>query len=228
MALSHAQTNPQVAPILHPLVERYLSRLRVEGGLATNTLEAYRHDLARFQRYLGRQHTAMETAPPKILIGFLASLKQERLSPASVARILSALRGWYRFLVREGLAADNPLRDLAPARKSRQLPKTLTLGEVTALLDLPAGATLEDERDRAMLELLYASGLRVSELIALEVSQIDFDLGCVRVRGKGSKERLVPMGQAAHTRGSAYLEQVRPALLQGDRKSTRLNSSHRT
>jgi integrase/recombinase XerD len=206
----------QTKPILDPLVERYLGQLRVEGGLSTNTLEAYRRDLARLQQFLVRRRASVGSGiPPDIMVGFLAWLKQERLSEPSIARIVSALRGWYRYLVRAGLAEDDPTRNLAPARRARRLPKTLTLQEVTALLDLPAHPSLEDRRDRAMLELLYASGLRVSELVGLEVSQVDLALGCVRVRGKGSKERLVPMGQSARHRLSEYLDHVRPGLLKG-------------
>jgi integrase/recombinase XerD len=206
----------QTEPGLDPLVERYLGRLRVEGGLATNTLEAYRRDLARWQWFLVRRGARVGAGiSQQTLMEFLASLKQEKLAAASVARIVSALRGWYRFLVGEGLADRNPVRDLAPARRERRLPKTLTLQQVTALLDLPAHPSREDRRDRTMLELLYASGLRVSELVGLEVSQVDFAVGCVRVRGKGSKERLVPMGESARERLVDYLEHVRPDFLKG-------------
>ena len=203
-------------PLLHPLAERYLSQLRVESGLATNTLEAYRRDLAKFQQYLSRHRGRMGTSTSlHTVIGFLSSLKQEHHSAASVARIVSALRGWFRFLVREGMTAENPLRDLATARRARPLPKTLTQQDITALLDLPARPTVEDHRDRAMLELLYASGLRVSELVGLEVSQVDLNVACLRVMGKGSKERLVPMGQSARNVLVEYLEHVRPAMLKG-------------
>jgi integrase/recombinase XerD len=203
-------------PLLDPLVERYLSQLRVESGLAANTLEAYRRDLAKFQRYLGRHHFPIG-APlsPQTAVGFLSSLHHARLSAASIARMVSALQGWCRFLMREGLAQENPLRDLAPARRARRLPKTLTLRDVTALLDLPPLPTVEDHRDRAMLELLYASGLRVSELVSLEVSQVDMPVGCLRVRGKGAKERLVPMGQSARAALVAYVDHARPAILKG-------------
>jgi integrase/recombinase XerD len=216
MTVARTATEKTTRPLLDPLVERYLGQLRVEGGLASNTLEAYRRDLARLQQFLGRRRAPVGSwIPREVMVGFLTSLKQERLSAASIARIVSALRGWYRFLVREGLAEKSPVRDLTPARRTRRLPRTLTLREVTALLDLPALRSFEDRRDRAMLELLYASGLRVSELVGLEASQVDFDLGCVRVRGKGSKERLVPMGQSAHDRLSEYLTDVRPAFLKG-------------
>jgi integrase/recombinase XerD len=206
--------------LLNPLVERYLSQLRVEGGLATNTLESYRRDLFRVQRYLLRHRlNVSDFVPPHIIRSFLASLKQESLAASSVARMLSAMRGWYRFLVREKILKTSPLRDVATARRSVRLPKTLTIQEVTALLEAPSRDRAEDRRDRVMLELLYASGLRVSELVGLTLSQIDLDLGCLRVMGKGAKERVAPMGQTARDLLIEYLEQVRPVLLK--RRSSR-------
>ncbi|MDH4084371.1 MAG: site-specific tyrosine recombinase XerD [Nitrospira sp.] len=206
--------------LLDPLVERYLNRLRVEGGLATNTLESYRRDLFRVQRYWLRHRLNMsDFVPPQIIRSFLASLKQEALAASSVARLLSAMRGWYRFLVREQILKANPLRDVATVRRSVRLPKTLTLQEVTALLEAPIRDRAEDRRDRVMLELLYASGLRVSELVGLTLAQIDLDLGCLRVMGKGGKERVAPMGQTARDLLVEYLEQVRPILLK--RRSSR-------
>ncbi len=206
--------------LLDPLVERYLNRLRVEAGLATNTLESYRRDLFRVQRYLLRHRLSMsDFVPSPIIRSFLASLKQEALAAASVARMLSAMRGWYRFLVREKILHANPLHNVTAVRRSVRLPKTLTLQEVTVLLEAPIGNRAEDRRDRVMLELLYASGLRVSELVGLTLSQIDLDLGCLRVMGKGAKERVVPMGQTARDVLVEYLEQVRPTLLK--RRSSR-------
>ena len=204
------------APLLDPLLERYLSELRIEGGLAINTLESYRRDLCRLQRYL-RQHQLSIGAPvPTHMIrSFLASLKREALATSSIARLLSAMRGWYRFLVRENLVETSPLRDMTTVRRPVQLPKTLTHQEVTALLELPVRDRAEDQRDRVMLELLYAAGLRVSELIGLSLSQVDVHLGCVRVVGKGAKERVVPIGQTASTMLVEYVEHVRPVLLKG-------------
>ncbi|HEX6727789.1 MAG TPA: site-specific tyrosine recombinase XerD [Nitrospira sp.] len=204
------------AHLLDPLLERYLSELRVEGGLATNTLESYRRDLFRWQRYL-RQHQLSigDSVPPHTIRSFLASLKQEALAASSIARLLSAMRGWYRFLVREHLMEASPLRDMTTGRRPVRLPKTLTHQEMTALLELPARDRAEDQRDRVMLELLYAAGLRVSELVGLSLSQIDVNLGCVRVVGKGAKERVVPIGQTAGKMLVEYVEHVRPALLKG-------------
>jgi len=200
---------------LDPLVERYLSELRVEGGLAVNTLESYRRDLQRFQQYLSRHQIGMGVSVSKaMVVGFLSSLQGEGLAASSIARMVSALRGWFRFLIREHRVDANPLRDLPSARRAARLPKTLTMDEVTALLDVPALPSAEDQRDRSMLELLYASGLRVSELVSVAVSQVDFNVGCLRVIGKGAKERIVPMG-AASTALIEYIERARPVLLKG-------------
>jgi integrase/recombinase XerD len=206
--------------ILDPLVERYLGHLRVEGGLAINTLEAYRRDLGKLQSFLVQQRVKMgEAVVSQQLTGFLSSLKDHRLSSASMARTMSTLRGWFRFLVREGLLPVSPMQDLSTARRAVRLPKTLTMAEVTALLDLPPLPTLEDQRDRTMLELMYASGLRVSELVSVELVRLDLGVGCLRILGKGSKERLVPIGEAARAALAHYVDHVRPALL--NRRSSR-------
>lgn len=204
------------APLLDPLLERYLSELRIESGLATNTLESYRRDLLRLQRYL-MEHRLSVGAPvtPHTIRSFLASLKHEALAPSSIARLLSAMRGWYRFLVREQLVETSPLRDMTAAHRPVRLPKTLTHQEMTALLELPARDRVEDQRDRVMLELLYAAGLRVSELVGLSLSRIDVNVGCVQVVGKGTKERVVPIGQTAVKMLVDYVEHVRPVLLKG-------------
>lgn len=213
-------TAPSTA-LLDPLVERYLTQLRVEGGLATNTVEAYRRDLFRLQQHLLMHRLRMnDVVSSQVIRSFLAALKQESLATSSVARILSAMRGWYRFLVRERVLEGSPLREVAVARRPVRLPKTLTRSEVTALLELPVRDRVEDQRDRVMVELLYASGLRVSELVGLTLSHVDLDLGCLRVVGKGTKERLVPMGQTAQDLLREYLDHIRPVLLK--RRSTRV------
>ena len=213
-------TAPSTA-LLDPLVERYLTQLRVEGGLATNTVEAYRRDLFRLQQHLLMHRLRMnDVVSSQVIRSFLAALKQESLATSSVARILSATRGWYRFLVRERVLEGSPLREVTVARRPVRLPKTLTRSEMTALLELPVRDRIEDQRDRVMVELLYASGLRVSELVGLTLAQVDLHLGCLRVVGKGTKERMVPMGQTARDLLSEYLDHVRPALLK--RRSTRV------
>lgn len=200
--------------MLHPLAERYLSSLQVEGGLSINTIEAYRRDLSKFHSYLKRIGVMpLGHLTPETLTGFLRSMREARLSRASSLRCVSAIRGWLQFLMRERMIAENPAIGLAPISRGVRLPKTLSQEEVTTLLDLGAGSTPEDLRDRAMLELLYATGLRVSELVMAEVALVNLDVGYLRVMGKGSKQRLVPMGERARELLRQYVEEARPRLL---------------
>lgn len=200
--------------MLEPLAERYLSHLRVEGGLSVNTLEAYRRDLLKFQSYLARSGSVpLQRVTPSTLTGFLRSLKDAQLSQASSARCLSAVRGWLRFLRQERIIDENPSIGLTSVQRGVQLPKTLSQSEVTALLELPALPTSEDLRDRAMVELLYATGLRVSELITMELTHLNREVGYLRVTGKGNKQRLVPMGDVANRVLGQYLDEARTQLL---------------
>jgi integrase/recombinase XerD len=196
------------------LVERYLHHLRVEGGLSRNTIEAYRRDLDKFQHYLrGRNIGQLRQVTPDTVRNFLGSLHALKLSAVSSARCLSAVRGWLRFLHEERVIDAHPALDVSAARRGTRLPKALSAEEVAALLNVPAQATAEDRRDRVMLELLYATGLRVSELVSLELAQVNFDVGYVRVTGKGSKQRIVPMGEPAQRLLLEYVEVIRPQLL---------------
>ena len=197
-----------------PLVERYLNHLRVEGGLSRNTVEAYRRDLAKFQNYLHQQGIApIQQVSTEAVRRFLGSLRAAQLSQISSARCLSAVRGWLRFLRQERIINDNPALDVAAGRRGIRLPKTLSQREVAALLELPPQSTPEDYRDRVMLELLYATGLRVSELVSLETAQVNFEVGYLRVTGKGSKQRIVPMGEPARRLLHTYVEEMRPRVL---------------
>ena len=197
-----------------PLVERYLHHLRVEGGLSRNTIDAYRRDLAKLQSYLlARGITRIQRVTAEAVRGFLASLHAARLSPVSSARCLSAVRGWLRFLRQERVLDSNPVNGMTAGRRGIRLPNTLSRKEVLALLDIAPRAAIEDQRDGAMLELLYATGVRVSELVSLEVGQIDYDVGCLRVCGKGDKQRIVPMGEPASRAVSQYMERIRPLFL---------------
>jgi integrase/recombinase XerD len=196
------------------LVERYLNHVRVEAGLSRNTIEAYRRDLQKFQRYLRQQNIAqLRRVTTDTVRSFLSSLHALKLSPVSSARCLSAVRGWLRFLLEQQFIDEHPARDIAPARRGTRLPKTLSEEEVAALLEVPVQATAEDRRDRVMLELLYATGLRVSELVSLELAHVNLEVGYLRVTGKGSKQRIVPMGEPAQRLLLDYVHTVRPQLL---------------
>jgi integrase/recombinase XerD len=197
-----------------PLVERYLNHLRVEGGLSRNTVEAYRRDLAKFQAYLHHQtHVPIGQVTTETVRGFLRSLNTAQLSQVSSARCLSAVRGWLRFLRQERMIDDNPASGVTVRHRGMRLPNTLSQREVAALLEVPSHPALEDQRDRVMLELLYATGLRVSELVSLQMAQVNFEVGFLRVTGKGSKQRIVPMGELARRLLQQYVDQVRPSIL---------------
>jgi integrase/recombinase XerD len=196
------------------LIERYLNYVRVEGGLSRNTIEAYRRDLEKFQRHLRQQKIGqLRNVTPHTVRSFLSSLHALRLSPVSSARCLSAVRGWLRFLHDQHIIDAHPALDVAPARRGTRLPKVLSEREVAALLEVPVQATAEDRRDRVMLELLYATGLRVSELVSLELAHVNLQVGYLRVTGKGSKQRIVPMGEPAQQLLLDYVQIVRPQFL---------------
>jgi len=194
------------------LMDRFLEHLVVERGLAQNSLEAYRRDLTRYAEYLkgrGKEVTRLDRAEvPR----YLLALREAGLSPRSVARHLSAVRQFHRFLVREGRATADPTAHLESPRPWQRLPTVLTSEEVERLLAPSEATTPQALRDRAMLEVLYASGLRVSELVGMRLGDLDLTVGVVRVVGKGHKERLVPLGDAAVASLRSYLAKGRPRL----------------
>lgn len=199
---------------LDSVIERYWNHLRVARGLSRNTLMAYQRDVATFQQYL-HDHGLIEAkdVSPPFLSGFLEHLHRSGLAPASRARALAALRSLFRFLKQEGIVSANPTVSLRSTLRARRLPKTLSVEEVTGLLALPAGTSPEDQRDRAMVEVLYAAGLRVSELIGLKIDQCNLEVGYLGITGKGDKQRVVPIGRPAVEEMQAYLLHVRPVLL---------------
>ena len=195
------------------LRREYLDFCRVEKGLAANSLDAYRRDLARLAAFLGSRGRALEQAAPDDLRAFVDSLYADGMSGRSVARHLSAVRRFYLYLVDRGRILDDPAADLSSPTQWKQLPKFLTLDEVDRLLAAPDPETARGGRDRAMLQLLYATGLRVSELISVEQAHLNLELGVVRTRGKGDKQRLVPVGKQALEAIEDYVERGRAALL---------------
>ncbi|WP_448509463.1 site-specific tyrosine recombinase XerD [Immundisolibacter sp.] len=197
------------------MIERFLDSLWLERGASRLTLDAYRGDLQGFAAHLAARAVPLANAGRADLLGYLAAPQQAGLAPRSLSRRLSALRGFYRYLVREGLTQEDPTARIESPRLGRPLPKTLTEIDVDRLLAAPAGDTPEALRDGAMLELLYASGLRVSELVGLRIAQVDLNRGVLVVLGKGARERMVPIGETALTRIETYLVQARSALLGG-------------
>jgi integrase/recombinase XerD len=199
-------------------LERYLDYLSAEKGLAPNTISAYRTDLQRLARALGRRPIARAKTED-----LLATLREMRLagnSPRSVARWIVVVRGFFSHLVVEGVIRQDPSAHLESPRTWRPLPKTLTPEEVERLLAAPETATPRGLRDAAMLEVLYGTGLRVSELVGLRLGDLRLDAGYLRCWGKGSKERVVPLGGEAEARLQRYLAEARPMLLRGRRSDT--------
>ena len=207
------------------LLGRYLNYLAVEKGLARNTLESYAHDLRKYFDFL-RNKDHQQVAQHDIL-SFLARLAEDGMASPSIARCLAAVRGFHKYLLTDGLAVSDPAVNIETPKGWQRLPKTLSSGEVEALLRQPDPGTPLGLRDRAMLELLYATGLRVSELVGLQRDNINLERGYVIVVGKGSKERAVPLGDIAATMVRSYLERSRPLLLKGAETEALFLSSRR-
>jgi integrase/recombinase XerD len=195
-------------------IRSFLTYIRVEKGLAENTRLAYGRDLAKFSAFAGKRGKAVETIDRSDIIDFLASLYRQGLDSRSVARHLVTLRNFFRFAQREGLIPENPTAQLESPRVRMRLPTFLSVEEVRRLLEQPDTNTPAGLRDRAMLEMLYGCGLRVSEMLDLKVDDVSFDMGYLRTVGKGSKERLVPVGRAALKALTEYLKYGRAKLLQ--------------
>jgi len=198
-----------------PVIELFLDNLWAERGLSDNSLQSYRHDLLHLQDRLAAQGKHLKDAKREDLLSILASELQQGKSPRSLSRYLSAYRQFYRWLVREGTIGSDPVALIESPKTGRGLPKALTEEQVESLLASPDTGTTLGMRDKAMLELMYATGLRVSELVDLGLSNINLNQGVVRVIGKGQKERLVPIGDEAHESLKTYLSSARPELLQG-------------
>ena len=202
------------------VLDRFSDGLWLSDGLAKNTLESYRRDLAQFSRWLaeaGGKHL-IDAAPSDLQRHLAWQVGTKQAKPRSTGRLVSSLKRFYQFAVQEGLRRDDPSAELDAPRIPRSLPKTLSEADVEALLAAPEEDTTLGLRDRAMLETLYASGLRVSELVTLKTIQVNLDMGVVRVLGKGAKERLTPLGQEAVAWIVRYQREARPQLL-GARKS---------
>jgi integrase/recombinase XerD len=208
------------------IVGDYLDHLRVERALSPNTLEAYGRDLARLEAHAARRRRDVVALGQSDLADFIGALRGQGLAPRSVARAVHAIHGLYRFAVREGRRQGDPMENLKAPRAFKALPRYLTGPQVEALLAAPDTTTPLGLRDRAMLEVLYATGLRVSELIGLRPADLDMQVGIVTCFGKGSKERLVPLGEVARAWVSRYLAEVR-SLMVGQRSTTVLFLSRR-
>ncbi len=197
------------------LIEEYLDHLRVERGLAQNSLLAYAQDLRKLEAFAtGRGRSPLDLTQ-RALQDFIAELRRLGLSARSTARAVHAVRGLYKFAVREGRLRSDPMENLRAPKAFSALPRCLSTAQVDALLEAPDTKTPLGVRDRAILELLYAGGLRVSELIAIEPDDLDLEIGLLTCMGMGRKERLVPIGRVACEWVSRYLGGVRGRLLKG-------------
>ena len=209
----------QVAPPrLNDLVLDFLGYLEVERGLSRNTLEAYRSDLQQFGEFITRRGLSPMGLAPGQLAEFISELAAGRggrraCAPATLQRKVACLRSFYRYLRREQLIDHDPARELRAPRLPARLPHVLSRDEILRLLSQPRGSSPTAVRDRAVLETMYACGLRASEAVGLELADLDLELGVLRARGKGNKERIVPVGSQAIDRLRTYLEVARPKLV---------------
>ncbi|WP_462151985.1 site-specific tyrosine recombinase XerD [Pseudoalteromonas xiamenensis] len=201
----------QIDPRNETLIEEFLDNLYLEQGLSDNTISSYRNDLIKFAQFIGElqwadvQHLTVEA--------YLAYRTDAGLKSRSTARALSALKRFFQYMQRDHQLTDSPLKNIAQPKIGQSLPKTLTETEVDALLSAPDVSEPMGMRDKAMLELLYATGLRVSELVGLRMEQVNLRQGVVLVRGKGGKERLVPMGEEAQDWILQFLQEGRPSMI---------------
>jgi integrase/recombinase XerD len=195
------------------LVDEFLERLRVEDGAAALTVTAYRRDLRRLAAFVSTRRRTPERARPADLVDYLASLQARGLGPRTLGRQLAAIRGLYRFARAAGHRRDDPAALLESPRLPRRLPRALSRADAAALVEGAAAETPRGLRDRALLELLYGAGLRASEVVGLRPGDLDLHGQFLLCQGKGSRQRLVPLGGAARRALAAYLERGRPALL---------------
>ncbi|WP_433263084.1 site-specific tyrosine recombinase XerD [Actinosynnema sp. CS-041913] len=205
---------------MRDVVKAFLDHLAVERGASRNTLESYTRDLRRYAEHLdARKITLLDDVTEHLVGDFLASLRESGLAESSAARTLVAVRGLHRFAHLEGLASHDPAREVHPPTPSRRLPKALPVDDVLRLLDVPA-----NPRDRALLELLYSSGARISEVVGLDVDDVDTAERTVLLDGKGGRQRLVPVGRPALAALEAYLVRARPALVKRGTPAVFLNA----
>lgn len=208
--------------IIPRVIEQFIDVIWMEKGLSENTLSAYRTDLKQFAAWLCRSENkadslenAIVTAKRDNIIAYLAVLEKSEMSPRSRARLLSSLKRFYAYLLREKKIEVDPVALISAPKLGRSLPKTLTEDDVDALLNSPDTSTLLGFRDRALFEVLYATGLRVSELVEIQLNQVNLNQGVLRVVGKGNKERLVPLGEEAVYWLEQYQTDKRQSLLKG-------------
>ncbi|MBM4272215.1 MAG: site-specific tyrosine recombinase XerD [Deltaproteobacteria bacterium] len=197
-------------------VDQYLNFLAVEKGVSRHTIDAYSRDLNKYIGFIkGRGVQSIKGISPEDIVSFLAKVRGDGLNARSVNRTLSAIRGFTQFLIRERMVDENPVVNIERAKTWMILPDTLSQGEMNLLLAQPGNVSPVATRDTAMLELMYATGIRVSELLSLTINSVNWQVGYLVVMGKGGKERIVPMGKSAYHCVRAYVDSSRPKFLKG-------------
>jgi integrase/recombinase XerD len=208
---------------IHALVVSFMNCIKVEKGLAANTLAAYDRDLRKFEAFAEKRGLSLEGVSREHIVDFLGDLYRNGLDSHSVARHMASLRNFFRFGLAEGVISLDPMLNLESPKTRRRLPVYLRMEDVDRLLNQPDQSTPYGLRDHAILEVLYSTGLRVSELVNLKVSDLEMRMGCLRCIGKGDKERLVPVGRKALAAVRAYIDKARPQLL-GKRDTVKASS----
>lgn len=209
------------------VIKDFISYLSVERGLATNTLESYQRDLIKYLNFLKeRQLGCFEDASRKTITQFLLKEREKGLSPATLTRNLASIRSFYNFLLQEQIVQNNPAAEAETPRQEKKLPRVLSFQDVELLLEQPKTGNPFGLRDKAMLELLYATGIRVSELVFLDINSINLKTGFLRCEGKGSKERIIPLGSMALLSLREYLRSGRPKLLKNKNEKAFFLNQH--
>jgi len=209
------------------LIHEFINYLSVERGLAVNTLESYGRDLRQYSQYLQTDDdSTLDSVSRGTILNYLLHLQTQGKATATIARRLAALKAFYQFLVREKMIKNDPTANLESPKLEKRLPKVLTVAEVERLLAQPNGAEPAGIRDRAMLELLYATGLRVSELVSLDIVDVNLETGYIKCSGKGSKERIVPLGSLAILSCREYLSHGRGRLVKDQMEKSLFVNHH--
>jgi len=212
---------------MEKLVEQFIHYLAVEKGLALNTLESYKRDLTAYHAFLAKtQKVTINQTSRSHIIAYLLELKNKNKATSTISRNLASIRSYYQFLVRDGHLSKDPSHNLESPKIDKRLPKVLSISDVEKLLQVPDISTPSGGRDKAMLELLYATGIRVSELVSLDIEDLNLNMGLVKCLGKGSKERIVPLGNEAIKSINSYMENNRGKLLKKDRDSALFLNHH--
>jgi len=212
---------------MNELIQEFLNYITVERGLSRNTIEAYTRDLRQFAAFLTLTgYDSLAEIHSQTLVAYLRKLQQENMQPSSVTRKLAAIRSFFQYMLRERHLKVDPSVTIDSLKTPQRLPKVLSEKEIGRLLEQPGATTPAKLRDKAMLELLYATGVRVSELVSLKLGDINMDMGYIRCFGKGSKERIVPMGGSAQNALLDYLDRARPKIVRRAAEDTLFLNHH--